>query len=105
MRTVPVDLVCSPDTAADVARRVSAFMHVDPDAGECCAAVAVMTAVLMQGGSKEEASDAARAAASADVFSGDLTPSVCATRCAVSCFLNGGPGPGGCHRACGLSWR
>lgn len=93
MRTVPVGLVCSPDTAADVARRVSAFTHVDRVAGECCAAVAVMVAVLMDGGLKEEASTAAGSASSADVFSGDLTSSVdavCATRCAVSCFTNGG---------------
>lgn len=90
MRTLPVGLVCDPRTAAAEARRVSAFTHFDPAAGDCCAAVSTAAAVLRAGGEREDALAAAQnAAGRTDLFSGDLIPSVDAvetTRCAFFCF-------------------
>ncbi|HJJ98408.1 MAG TPA: ADP-ribosylglycohydrolase family protein, partial [Methanocorpusculum sp.] len=72
------------------ARRVSAFTHYDPLAGDCCAAVSAAAAVLLAGGDKDEALAAAwDASGRSDLFSGALIPSVdavAATRCAFSCF-------------------
>ncbi|MDV0442761.1 ADP-ribosylglycohydrolase family protein [Methanorbis rubei] len=92
MRTLPVGLLCPQENAAAEARRVSAFTHFDPAAGDCCALVSVMTSVLLAGGSKEEAYDAGVRAAGRDVMSGELIPSIDAveaTRCAVFCFMEG----------------
>lgn len=90
MRTLPVGLVCDPRTVAAEARRVSAFTHFDPAAGDCCAAVSTAAAVLLAGGERDEALAAARdASGRSDLFSGDLVPSVDAveaTRCALFCF-------------------
>ena len=90
MRTLPVGLVCDPRTAAAEGRRVSAFTHFDPAAGDCCAAVSTAAAVLLAGGEREDALAAAQnAAGRTDLFSGDLIPSVDAveaTRCAFFCF-------------------
>lgn len=90
MRTLPVGLVCNTQTAAAEARRVSAFTHFDPAAGDCCAAVSTAAAVLLAGGERDDALAAARdAAGRTDLFSGDLIPSVDAveaTRCALFCF-------------------
>lgn len=90
MRTLPVGLVCDPRSAPAVARRVSAFTHFDPAAGDCCAAVSAAAAVLLAGGSKSAALSAAEnAGGRTDLFSGDLIPSVDAveaTRCAFTCF-------------------
>ena len=91
MRTLPVGMICTPETVASEARRVSAFTHYDPIAGDCCAAVSAAAAVLLAGGDKDEAIVAARdASGRSDLFSGELIPSVDAleaTRCAFSCFL------------------
>ncbi len=92
MRTIPVGLICSPEAAAATARRVSAFTHFDPAAGDCCAAVSVMACVLVAGKGKEEAYDAGMRSAGRDIMDGDLIPSIDAveaTRCAVSCFMQG----------------
>ncbi|MDR0980650.1 MAG: ADP-ribosylglycohydrolase family protein [Methanocalculaceae archaeon] len=90
MRTLPVGLVCDPRTAAAEARRVSAFTHFNPAAGDCCAAVSTAAAVLLAGGERDDALAAARIAAGrTDLFSGALIPSVDAvkaTRCALFCF-------------------
>ena len=88
MRTIPVGIL---EPAA--ARRVSAFTHYDPAAGECCAVVSRMIAELIRGAGRDEAYAAARRITELEeIFVGDLIPSVDAvesTRCALYCFLSG----------------
>lgn len=88
MRTIPVGIL---EPAA--ARRVSAFTHYDPAAGECCAVVSRMIAELIRGAGRDEAYAAARRVTDVEeIFVGDLIPSVDAvesTRCALHCFLSG----------------
>lgn len=93
MRTIPVGVVLPPSLAAGEARRVSAFTHADPLAGEASAAVSLFVAELLSGAEREDAYKSVQDQVPVpELYAGELIPSVDAVesvRCAFHCFMHG----------------